>query len=265
MQIGICTNMNPGLPDKTGVEQLAIFKKAGFDYAELPGGMLLIQPPDSLKRLEEQIHASGMPCPAINALVHPSVRVTGDQVDNGKVEEYFHRAFALASRVGAKHLVFGSSGARNVPFGFPMEKAWDQLVSLLKRVAPGAAEKNVTLVVEHINRLEGNIVCTFAEGVKLVEQVNHPHVRCLVDHFHLGLGNESTDLLKAKIGLVKHAHTSNILERTLPLTNRHEASGIAFLKEMKAAGYQGGISVEGYSKDIAGEAESCAKLMLQYK
>ncbi|MCL2000699.1 MAG: sugar phosphate isomerase/epimerase [Planctomycetes bacterium] len=265
MQIGICTNMNPGQPDRTGVEQLAAFKEAGFDFAELPGSMLLVQTPESLKRLEDQILASGIPCLALNSLVHPSFRVTGEKIDQAALDDYFQRAFSLAARIGAKHLVFGSSGARNVPFGFPMEKAWDQLVELLKRVAPWAAEKQVTLVIEHINRLEGNIVCTFAEGVKMAEQVDHPNVRCLVDHFHLGLGNETMDLVKAKFALIKHSHTSNILERTTPLPNRHEESGVKFLKEMKMLGYQGGISVEGYSKDIIGEAKEIAKFMLQYK
>ena len=43
------------------------------------------------------------------------------------------RAIKRASQLGAKVIVFGSSGAKNVPDGFDMEKAFEQVVFVLKK------------------------------------------------------------------------------------------------------------------------------------
>ena len=265
MKIGICINMNSTAPNKTGLEHVELYRNAGFDYLELPGGAMLIQPPRILGRMEERLLSCGLPCLAISSLVHPSVRLTGEAVVPKTVERYFDSAFALGKRLGARYFIFGSSGARNVPFGFPVRKAWSQIIDLLRRLGPQAAEAGITIVIEHINRLEGNIIDTFAQGVEAVREVDHPNVRCLVDYFHLGLGREDLEPVRGNIGLIKHAHTANLVGRTIPTPCRHDEGEVEFLQCLKDCGYEGGVSVEGYSRDIWEEAGSSMAFMRKFK
>ena len=55
-----------------------------------------------------------------------------------------------AARVGASVVIFGSSGVRNVPAGFPLDAAWDQLRTLLTALASIATHHGITIaIVEH--------------------------------------------------------------------------------------------------------------------
>ena len=263
MEIGVCINMNASSSDPSGVEHIELYRDAGFDYLELPGGALVLQPPDKRRRLEKMIAASGMPCHAVSTLIHPSVRVTGENVDRTAVDGYVDELFTIMSGLGVKTAVFGSAFARNVPMRFPMEKAWSQLEDLLRRLGDRAARAGMIVVIEHINRLEGNIIETFEEGVLMCSRVDHPNVRCLADYYHLALGRESTRLMAEKIDLVRHAHFANVLARSIPTNDRHEREGVRFLEELKKAGYGGRVSVEGYAESLD-EFPRCVQFMREH-
>lgn len=263
MEIGVCLNMNTSSADPTGVDRIGRYRDAGFDYLELPGGALAFLAPDKRRQLEKAILASRMPCHAVSTLVHPSIRLTGNDVDRAAVDKYIGDVIPMAAGLGVKTAVFGSNLARNVPMHFPVEKAWEQLADVLRRLGDRAARDGVTIVIEHINRLEGNIIETFAEGVAMCEQVNHPHVRCLIDYYHLALGRESMDLMVEKIGLIKHAHFANVLARSIPTSDRHETEGIRFLTALKNAGYGGRISIEGYAASMD-EFPQCVEFMRRH-
>ncbi len=184
-------------------------------------------------------------------------------IERVRKSRYIDEVFTLMAGLGVKTAVFGSSHARNVPMGFPMEKAWSQLEDLLKRLGDRAARDGITVVIEHINRLESNIIETFEEGVLMCSRVDHPNVRCLADYYHIALGRESTRPVMEKIGLVKHAHFANVLERSIPTNDRHEAEGVRFLEELKNSGYGGRMSVEGYAKSMD-EFSLCVQFMRKY-
>jgi sugar phosphate isomerase/epimerase len=147
--------------------------------------------------------------------------------------------------------------------GFPRDRALEQIADTTKRLADRAGKDNLFIVVEHLNRGEGNIIETFREEIELAEKVNHPRIRGFVDYYHLGIGNENFDLLREKISFVEHAHYANLLGRTIPVANRHDAEGVQFLKLMKELGYQGGMSVEGFAKDM-NEFPGCAAFMKRF-
>lgn len=266
MKIGVCTSMNPlasRSSNFTGIEYIEFYRRAGFDYVELPAAPLMNRPEKERRRLEEEALSHGLPCRAVNTLFPASLRVTGDNTDRAAIDDYIDGVCAMTARLGATYIVFGSGGARNVPMNFPKAKAAEQVADTMNRLADRAAKDNLFVAVEHLNRQEGNIVETFREGIELSEKLNHPHIRGFVDYYHLGVGNEGFDLLRTKIPSIEHAHYANLVGRTVPTGNRHEDEGLAFLELMKERGYEGGISVEGFAKDMD-EFPDCAAFLKRF-
>src|SRR5690606_6622012 len=127
---------------------------------------------------------SGFPMPAANVLLPATLKCSGPDVDYPRLMRYGETVFRRAMEVALTIIVFGSAGARMVPEGFPIAKAFEQYVELLRRYGPLAEANGVTLVVEPLNRGECNLVNTVIEGAEAVRRANTPGVQLLVDIFH---------------------------------------------------------------------------------
>ncbi|MDR1534574.1 MAG: sugar phosphate isomerase/epimerase [Planctomycetota bacterium] len=246
MQLGFCSNMLAWAGDTTGLGYLEQIRDAGFDYLEAPAAQLLALSPPGTEAMIERVLASGLPCRAFNNLFQPQIRLTGDRVDDRQVDDYFARALAAAAKLKVEIVVLGSSAARNLPMGFPPEKAWGQMVAMLRRFGPRLEEAGVTLVIEHLNHLEGNFLDSFTDGLRLAEEVGHPQVQGFVDFYHLDLGNERIELVDRHFPRIRHCHFSNVLNRGIPTRERHEKRLVEFLELLRKRGYPHLLSVEGF-------------------
>ena len=92
---------------------------------------------------------------------------------------YVEKALKRAKALGVSNVVFGSGGAKNVPEGFPIEQGYEQIVTLLKRIAPVASGYGITIVIEPLRKAECNLINTFEEGCRLAKDVNDPAIRVL--------------------------------------------------------------------------------------
>ena len=139
MKIGVCINMNPlssRSPEYTGIEHIDLYRQAGFDYLELPCAALMGRPEKERRQLEEKALSFGIPCRAVNTLFPATLRVTGADVDRTAVDAYIDDVCAMAARLGAAYIVFGSGGARNVPMGFPKDmNEFPDCAAFMKRFA----------------------------------------------------------------------------------------------------------------------------------
>src|SRR4030043_306672 len=183
MRIGYCTNLIATQTDGTGREWIEKGKESGFDYVELPLAQIVDLNDREFSSLKERMDLSGLKCEVCNNFFPGHVRLTGNAVDYGKIEEYLEKALGKAAQLGVKVIVFGSP--KNVPEGYPMGKAWSQLVELLKTIDPLVRTKGITIVIEPLCKLESNIINTAAEGLRLVKAVDRENIKLLVDYYHL--------------------------------------------------------------------------------
>ena len=190
----------------------------------------------------EKLAALRAPILAANCFLPGTLKVTGPAVDHDRLARYADNAFRRASSVGARLVVFGSGGARQIPDGWSHAEGFEQFIRALEVCAPLAKKHGVTLVVEPLNRAECNLVNTVVEGAVAVARVDHPHVRLLVDFFHMLRNDESPDDI-AKVGpWIAHAHIAEKTERTAP--------GVAgddfrpWLAALARIGYTGALSLE---------------------
>ncbi|HYF83875.1 MAG TPA: sugar phosphate isomerase/epimerase family protein [Clostridia bacterium] len=254
MRIGICANMNSTRDDGIGAEWIDIYKKAGYDYVELPLAQIMQLNDKEYGALLTKLEQSGLKCQACNNFYPAHIKLIGEQFNSFDFLEYTKKAAERAKGLGAEIIVFGSAGARNVPNNVDMNEAKKQLIDRLNIIGDIIKENGIHIAIEHLNRTESNIINTFAEGLDIAKQVGHPHIKCLIDYYHFTVGNETVQSIKAGQGYIVHAHFASTLERYIA-TFEHNLEYSAFFKELKECGLPGRISIEAYSKNIEKEAE----------
>lgn len=218
-------------------------KEAGFDYIELPLCAVAAESEEAFQGILSQLKAEALPCLASNMFLPKQIRVTGNDVNLKTAAAYCEKALSRAQRLGNRTVVLGSCGARNVPGGFPMEKAWRQFEEFGRMAGDIAAEYGVVIALEPINGTETNLMKTVMEGVALTRKINHPNVKALADYFHMQVEKESAGSLLAAGEDLYHTHTATLVGRSLPLEYDRETQSV-FTKALKQIGYGGGLSIE---------------------
>ena len=260
MRFGCCLNMLSTLPDGTGVEWIEVFNRNNYDYVELPLAQMMALDDEKFEALKERVLSSGLPCEACNNFFPGSIRLTGPRVDMKKTEQYLMTALDRAQQLGVKTIVFGSSRAKNVPEGFPMDQAWKQLIDLLRFIDDAVKPYGITIAIEPLNRQESNIINTYAEGLELAEKVARDNIRVLVDYYHLAIEKENPEILLKKPEMLQHVHFAKPEKRVFPKKQAGEDYS-GFFSILKQAGYEGRISVEAYTGDLENDACEAIKLL----
>ena len=241
MKFGCCLNMVATGADGTGQEWLESLAECGFDYVEMPTAQMMELDDQAFAALKERIARTGLTCETSNNFFPTYFRLTGPEVDLESVLDYARRALTRAEELGVQYLVFGSGPAKQVPQGFPLEEGYRQVVELLKQVAPIAREH------EPLRKAECNLINTFAEGVQLARDVDHPNVRVLVDFYHLTEEAEPVQhLLEDGREFLRHVHFANPTGRVFPVRG-DEADYGSFIDALKTLGYDLHVSCEAYA------------------
>lgn len=261
MRIGYCTNLLNTQADGTGSQFIKKGKAKGFDYIELPLAQMVALNDADYHYLKEKLSASGLGCEACNNFFPPHIRLTGNDVDYGKIEDYLAQALGKAAGLGVKVIVFGSPMSKNIPEGFPRDKAWSQLVELLRFIDPLAGENGITVAIEPISKGESNFINTAAEGLKLARDADRENIRLLIDYYHLALENENPEIILEAAPFLKHIHFADPQGRAYPQEVKDEY--VAFVNLLKHVGYEGRISIEALSKDFDREAGHSVEIMRQ--
>lgn len=252
MKLGCCLNMLGDTQDAIGRKVMGFLEGAGYDYMELPLAQVMELNDENFEELLTQIRETGIPCEACNNFFPAYVRITGEEADMGKIHDYVERALDRAERMGAKVIVFGSSGAKNVPAGFSYEKAYEQIVDTLALVDTCISDRGIRIAIEPLNRMESNIILNLTDGMKLVEDVKtctgkkETSVRLLVDYYHHKMEKESMNVLRKAADMLIHVHFADSNGRVYPEEPCKEYE--EFFSVLKAGGYDERVSVEAYTK-----------------
>jgi D-psicose/D-tagatose/L-ribulose 3-epimerase len=244
----------------TGFRNLEAAKAAGFDYVELGTTEIAALTDEAFEAAFPTIKAIGLPTPAANLFLPATLKVTGPQTDHDAQMAHVKKAFGRLARLGTTMLVFGSGGARRVPEGFSQEEAFKQLVDFGRRAAAEAKANGITITIEPLRRQETNIINSAAEGLALVEAINHPNFQLMIDFYHLASEKEDPAIvLKAKDRL-RHLHVANPQGRVFP-AKWDEFDYAPFFANLRAIGYDKRISVEGSTKDLAADGPPAIALL----
>lgn len=255
MRIGCCGSMICPEKDPVGIEILEPLAELGYDYIELSLRDLAVLPPADFENLRRRVERAPIACESCNNLIPPPLRVTGRDADVPRVMEYIEEAFSRAEALGAESIVFGSPLSKNVENGFPWEIAYQQLLDFAQVLGDAAARHGLFIAMEPINAGESNLLVSAKETCEFVRRADHPHIRLLVDYYHLGLDGETPDVLLEAGPWLQHIHFSGITPRAFPKSEEEDAGYAHFLGNLIRAGYESRISIEAYTRDFRRDAK----------
>lgn len=159
----------------------------GFDTIEIP-----IENPVELntKEIRKIIEDNGLSvttCAAMGPgrdLVHPDQTVRETGVD------YVRRSLDAANELGSDVFVgpiYAEVGRLWKADENQRENEKKLLITQLIKLSEYADENNVVLCVEALNRFETSFLNLTSQVVEIVDQVDHPNCKILIDLFHAGI------------------------------------------------------------------------------
>lgn len=159
---------------------------------------------------------------------------------------HLRRCLEVTAAIGGK----GLGGVTYAPWGTihsPIERPArrQRAVAAMREAGHMAGELGVTLHVELLNRFEGYLIGSVAEGRAFLAEVGSPHVRLHLDTFHLNIEADSIAGAIAQAGAdLGHFHCSEN-NRRLP------GQGHIPWREVRAAlagvGYTGWLTIESFT------------------
>ena len=250
VQVGYCTSL----------KNAEAAKAAGFDYVEVSATEVAGLSDADFAAAAARLKQDGIATPAANLFLPATLKVVGPDVDLPRQAAHVQKVMSRLSTLGVRILVFGSGGARRVPDGFSRDDAFKQLVDFSRRAADAARPYGITVTIEPLRRQETNIINTAAEGLDLVNAVNHPNFQLMIDFYHLASEHEDPSIvLKAKDHL-RHLHMANPQGRVFP-QKWEEYDYAPFFANLKAIGYDARISMEGSTTDLAAQGPITVALL----
>ena len=106
---------------------------------------------------------------------------------------YFIDLMQRLQKMGIDSIGGGLNSYWPVDYSKPVDKARDWAIGVenVREVAKVAADCGVDFCIECLNRFEGYLTNTAAEGVRFCEEVGLPNVKLLLDTFHMNIEEDS--------------------------------------------------------------------------
>lgn len=159
-----------------------------------------------------------------------------------RTSEYIQTLARLCRDVGGSRMIFGSPQQRNILPGVTPEKAMDYAAGVVREALPVLEETGVTLCMEPLAPAEGNFLNTAADAVTLIEKIDHPNCRLILDC--KAMSSESfpiPELIRRHIGLLAHFHANDPNKQG---PGFGQLDFVPILAALEEVGYQGWVSVE---------------------
>lgn len=124
----------------------------------------------------------------------------------------------------------------------PRAEAEGRFLDMARRLCDYAAHKDVTLILEPVNRYEIDFVNSVAEGAALMQKVDRPNMKLMPDVFHMNIEDVTIGgELARHIEYVHYVHLADS-NRLAPGQGHTDFADI--FTNLHHAGYNGWVSVE---------------------
>ena len=251
MKIGINMLLWATQVTRDHVAQLKQIKAAGADGVEIP---IMEGEVAHFRELGRILDDLGLARTSCMAFVSPAANPVSDdrkvrQAAADHLQWLIECAAALGAPVicGALYQTLGVfSGAA------PTATELRRVVELLQTFAPSAAQAQVLLALEPLNRFEAHVVNTTADGAALVKRVGHPNVGLLYDTFHANIEEaDPVGAIRRHGKCIRHFHCS-ANHRGIP--GQDHVPWLETFRALRAVDYDGWLVIEAFGRALPGLA-----------
>jgi D-psicose/D-tagatose/L-ribulose 3-epimerase len=214
---------------------VAFLAEAGFDGIELQGDLRSYKPAEVSALLHDHGLAVLSLTPGEVDLAHPDATVRADAVD------YYLRLLDFAVAVGAP-LVSCHGAVGRVRALATYDTEYRYLLAGVQRIAARAAELNLRVAMEALNRYESHLLNTAVQAAEFVKQVGAANVGILLDAYHMNI--EEADPAAAILEAGDRLFLLHVADSNRQAVGRGHTDFLALMRALRRIGYHGDVIVE---------------------
>ena len=220
---------------------LESLKEIGFDGVELPVFNTDLKYDEWGQRLNDL----GLERTAVTVRGEEDNPISADANVRAAGIDATKRVLDCCQAVGATHLVGPYHSALGVFSGQgPSADEWCWGVESMRAVSEHAAQTDVVLAVECLNRFETYLLNVHADSARFVREVDHPNCRMMYDTFHANIEEKDiAEAIRSCADVCCHVHISENDRSTPGSGNVDWATNFDALHEV---GYDGWMTVEAF-------------------
>ena len=251
------------LPGNTVVDRINNAKNFGFNAISVPGRYL----EEYLPGLREILPDSPLPVVAISlgfigSLASPRANI------RRRCRDSLLKMFDICSEVGARFfnmppvLIQDNTERMSDPgSASSLEEAQDALLfEQLPLIGDEAKARDVTLLLEPVNRFESEYLNSVIHAARLCETLDHDHIGLTCDFFHMQIEELSVEQSITKAG--KWVKLVHIAENTRVEPGPGSMNFTPGFRALKRIGYGGVIELE--CRNLSGAAEEVLPRSVDY-
>ncbi|MGX1098117.1 sugar phosphate isomerase/epimerase family protein [Amorphus sp. MBR-141] len=198
-------------------EQARVARELGYVGLELAPATLAAEPhrltTAQAEAIRETVEAEGVRVTGLHWLLsaYPQSSIT-DPGRRDETGEILTGLVDLCADLGGRVLVYGSPRQRLRPDGTSNEDLTQHLAAFFAPIAERCAARGVTYCIEPLSTRETDVLTTVAEAAALVEVVDSPAFRTMIDTSAAGqVEPPVADLIRRWVptGLIHHIHAND--------------------------------------------------------
>jgi sugar phosphate isomerase/epimerase len=232
VRYGVC---NWIFGDEDLASTAAFLAGAGFDGVELMGDLGLYQPAEVNAVLGDHALSVLSITPEDVDLAHPDSGARADALD------YYLRLLDFSAEVGAPVVCCHGEVGRVRPLASYQEE-YHHFLACVQLIAARAAEMDLCLAMEVLNRYESHLLNTASEAVDFVTAAAASNVGILLDAYHMNIEESDPALAILEAGdrlFLFHAAGSN-----REAAGRGHTDFVSLMRALRRVEYDGDVVVE---------------------
>jgi len=213
----------------------AFLVKAGFDGVELKGDLELYRPAEVNAILGDHGLAVLSLTPDNVDLAHPDAGVRAEALD------YYVRLLDFGAAVEAP-VVSCHGAVGRVRALASQDEEYGHFLTGVRQVAARAAELNLRLAMEVLNRYESHLLNTATQALEFIEEVGAPNAGILLDAYHMNI--EEMDPGAAILDVGERLFLFHAADSNRQAVGRGHTDFMALARALRRVGYTGDVVIE---------------------
>jgi sugar phosphate isomerase/epimerase len=173
---------------------------------------------------------------------------------------YFYQLTQLCADLGGRIMVIGSPKSRNLLPGVTRDEAMRYAAEVFRPCLDLAAQHRITLAIEPLGPKETDFLNTAADGIELIERIDHPSFRLHLDV--KAMSSEAKSIPQVIEQGAKHLAHFHANDPNLLGPGMGEVEFGPIIEALRDVGYDGYLSVEVF--DFKPGAERIASESIRY-
>ncbi|WP_026951697.1 sugar phosphate isomerase/epimerase family protein [Algoriphagus mannitolivorans] len=248
IEFGVSTWLWTSPFNKETVNLFPKIKSFGYDAVEIP-----VEDPEliDIELVKKALADNGLR-PIICGAFGPTRDLTHEDPSFHKTcFDYLDACFKISSELEAGFVagpMYSAVGKARLVSPEQKKIEWNRAVTNLRKVCKRAGEFGLEIAIETLNRFETDLINTASELMQLIQDINEPQAKAILDGFHMNIEEPCIETAIKQVGdKLIHVQVSENYRGT-PGTG--QTNWAAWKRGLEAINYQGTISIESFTPEV---------------